>query len=157
MRRHGLPEAGLVRPRSVTGDGGGLVSHAGLVWLGAVADAVGLTDGLIDATRTLPWRRHRPGRTLSQVILALADGAECVSDLAALRDQQALFGPVASHSTAWRTFDRLGPAELRGVDAAVAAARAAAWAAEDDGGHRDGELMIIDLDATLVTTRADKQ
>jgi hypothetical protein len=144
----------LVRPRTVTGKGDGLVSHAGLVWLGEVADAVGLSAGLIEATRTLPWRRHRPGRTLTQVVLALADGAECVSDLAGLRDQQALFGPVASHPTAWRTFARLGPVELRGIDGAVAAARARAWAAEPDGEHAE---MVIDLDATLVETRADKQ
>jgi hypothetical protein len=35
----------LVRPRTVTGDGEGLVSHAGLVWLGEVADRSGLTVG----------------------------------------------------------------------------------------------------------------
>jgi hypothetical protein len=29
----------LIRPRTVTGDGEGLVSHAGLVWLGEVATA----------------------------------------------------------------------------------------------------------------------
>lgn len=33
----------LVRSRTVTGDGEGLVSHAGLVWLGEVADRRGLT------------------------------------------------------------------------------------------------------------------
>jgi hypothetical protein len=33
----------LIRPRTVTGDGEGLVSHAGLVWLGEVADRSGLT------------------------------------------------------------------------------------------------------------------
>jgi hypothetical protein len=33
----------LIRPRTVTGDGEGLVSHAGLVWLGDVADRSGLT------------------------------------------------------------------------------------------------------------------
>src|SRR5215218_5782142 len=81
----------LVRPRTVTGRGEALASHAGLVWLGGVADAVGLTTGL-------PWRRHRPGRTLAQMVLALADGAECLSDLKALRDQPALFGPVASQA-----------------------------------------------------------
>jgi hypothetical protein len=139
----------------VTGDGAGLVSHAGLVWLGEVADAVGLTGGLVEATRALSWRRHRPGRTLTQVVLALADGADCVSDLAALRDQHSLFGPVASHPTAWRTFNRLGPVELRGIDRAVAAARDAAWAAAPD--VAESGPMIIDLDATLVDTRADKQ
>src|SRR3954451_6160958 len=85
----------LVRPRTVTGRGEGLASHAGLVWLAEVADAVGLSEGLLTATAELPWRRHRPGRTLAQMVLALADGADCLSDLKALRDQPALFGPVA--------------------------------------------------------------
>src|SRR5215203_2899574 len=64
----------------------------------------------------------------------------------ALRDQPALFGPVALQATAWRTFDRLGPAELRGIDGAVADARAAAWDADRD--VEEAEL-IIDMDATL--------
>lgn len=146
--------SGLVRPRMVTGNGEGLVSHAGLVWLGEVADAVGLTAGMRHATQRLEWRKHQPGLALTHMALGLADGATCVSDLAVLRDQQRLFGPVASHPTAWRAFNRLGPVELRGIDAAIAGARAAAWAASvvDDG---DG--FVIDIDATLVTTRADKQ
>src|SRR5438552_8073518 len=97
-----------------------------------VADAVGLTAGFVEATAALPWRRHRPGRTLAQMVLSLADGADCLSDLAGLRDQSALFGPVASQATAWRTFNQLGPAELRGIDWAVAHARSAAWAADPD-------------------------
>ncbi len=88
------------------------------------------------------------------MVLALADGASCVSDLAALRDQGRLFGPVASHPTAWRTVDRLGPVELRGLDRAVATARETAWRADP---HTASEVLVIDLDATLVTTRADKQ
>ena len=143
----------LVRPRTVTGKGEGLASHAGLVWLGEVADAVGLSEGLERATAELGWRRHRPGRTLGQMVLALADGADCLSDLSALRDQPGLFGPVASHPTAWRTFERVGPAELRGIDRAVADARAAAWDADRDGEEAG---LIIDMDATLITTRADK-
>jgi hypothetical protein len=35
--------------------------------------------------------------------VAIADGAETISDLAVLRDQPDLFGPVASHPTVWRT------------------------------------------------------
>src|SRR4051794_3924292 len=143
----------LVRPRTVTGRGEGLASHAGLVWLGEVADVVGLSEGLLTATAGLPWRRHRPGRTLAQMVLALADGADCLSDLKALRDQPALFGPVASQATAWRTFNQLGPGELRGIDDAVAHARAAAWAVDPDG----DAVLVVDLDATLVTTHADKQ
>jgi len=144
-----------VRPRTVTGDGEGIVSHAGLVWLGEVADAVGLTAGMRHATRQLEWRKHQPGVALMHMALGLADGATCVSDLAALRDQQRLFGPVASHPTAWRAFNRLGPVELRGIDAAIARARSAAWTVNTGDDNADG--FVIDLDATLVTTRTDKQ
>jgi hypothetical protein len=87
------------------------------------------------------------------MVLALADGADCLSDLAGLGDQPTLFGPVASQATAWRTFNQLGPAELRGIDGAVAHARAAAWAADPD----TDAALVVDLDATLVTTHADKQ
>src|SRR3954465_8886534 len=143
----------LVRPRTVTGRGVGLASHAGLVWLAEVADAVGLSEGLLTATAEAPGGRPPPGPTPRQMVLALADGAECLSDLAGLRDQPALFGPVASQATAWRTFNQIGPAELRGIDAAVAHARAAAWAAAPD----TDAVLVVDLDATLVTTHADKQ
>jgi hypothetical protein len=37
----------------------------------------------------------------------LADGGECVADLGAARDQQALFGSVASDSTANHRPDRV--------------------------------------------------
>jgi hypothetical protein len=140
--------------RKVTGAGSGLVSHAGLVWLGEVADRLGLTEGFATATSRLPWRRHQPGRSLAQMVLALADGASCVSDLASLRDQELLFGTVASHSTAWRAFARLGPVELRGIDAALADARATAWAA---GAAPEGDMLIVDVDATIITTKADKE
>ena len=36
----------LIRPRTVTGDGGGLVSHAGVAWLAETADLSGLSAGL---------------------------------------------------------------------------------------------------------------
>jgi hypothetical protein len=36
----------------------------------------------------------------------LADGGECLSDLAVLREQPELFGPVASTPTAWRVVER---------------------------------------------------
>lgn len=144
----------LLRPRAVTGSGEGLVSRAGLVWLAEAADLTGLSQGLLDAFDRRSWRRHRPGRTMAQVVLALADGATCLSDLSVLRNQPALAGPVASEATVWRTFDRVGPTELRGIATARAAARERAWAA---GAGPDGELLVIDMDATIVTTKADKQ
>jgi hypothetical protein len=144
----------LIRPRTVTGDGEGLVSHAGLGWLAETADLAGLTDGLSAAMAAAPQRRHDPGRTLAQMVLALADGATCLSDLAALRSQPAMFGEVASEATVWRTFDHIGSVEMRGIATARASARERAWAA---GAGPTGEALIGDFDATLITTKADKQ
>lgn len=142
------------RTRSVTGDGDGLVSRGGLVWLAEAADLTGLSAGLGEAFDSLPWRSHRPGRTMAQVVLALADGATCLTDLAVLRNQPALAGPVASEATVWRTFNSVGPAELRGLTEARAGVRERAWAA---GAGPDGDRLVIDIDATIVRTRADKQ
>jgi hypothetical protein len=59
----------------------------------------------------------------------LADGGDCLSDLAALRDQPQLFGPVASTPTAWRVVEQVArdPDGLAGLRAARAHATAAAW------------------------------
>jgi hypothetical protein len=131
-----------------------MVSHAGLAWLAETADLSGLTDGLSTAMAALPQRRHDPGRTLAQMILALADGATCLSDLAAVRAQSSMFGPVASEATVWRTVDQIGPAEVRGIAAARASARERAWSA---GAGPAGDGLIVDFDATLINTKADKQ
>jgi Transposase DDE domain group 1 len=144
----------LIRPRTVTGDGTGMVSHAGMAWLAETADLSGLSAGLSAAMALVPQRRHDPGRTLAQMIIALADGATCLSDLAAVRSQRSMFGPVASEATVWRTFDHIGPVELRGIATARAAARERAWVA---GAGPAGDELIIDFDATLINTKADKQ
>jgi hypothetical protein len=144
----------LIRPRTVTGDGEGLVSQAGIAWLAETADLAGLTAGLSTAMAAVPQRRHDPGRTLAQMILALADGATCLSDLAAVRSQASMFGPVASEATVWRTFDQIGSVELSGIAAARATARERAWSA---GAGPAGDDLIIDFDATLINTKADKQ
>ena len=57
----------LIRPRTVTGDGEGLVSHAGLVWLGEIADRSGLTAGFSQVLASAPRRRHDRGVTLVQL------------------------------------------------------------------------------------------
>lgn len=144
----------LIRPRTVTGDGAGMVSHAGIVWLAETADLAGLTAGLSTAMVSVPRRRHDPGRTLAQMVLGLADGATCLSDLAGVRSQRAMFGPVASEATVWRTFDQVGSVELRGIAAARAAARERAWSAGAGPANSD---VIVDFDATLINTKADKQ
>jgi DDE family transposase len=93
---------------------------------------------------------------LRDVAVMLADGGDCLSDLAALRDQPEVFGEVASTPTAWRAIERLaraGERGLAGVRVARARARSRAWQA---GGWVDG-LLAVDLDATLITAHSDKQ
>ena len=109
----------------VTSDGAGLVSHAGSALVAQVADKVGLTDALSVRLAGIKQRRrgHDPGRVIRDLAVMLADGGECVSDLGAVRDQEALFGPVASDSTAFRVIDRIA-SEPGLLDAVRAGARA---------------------------------
>jgi hypothetical protein len=61
----------------VTTDGTGVVSHAGTVLLAELADRIGLTAALNEATDGLRERRsgHDPARVLVDVAVAIADGA----------------------------------------------------------------------------------
>jgi Transposase DDE domain group 1 len=136
----------------VTTDGGGVVGHAGAALLRELADRVGLTGAL-------GWRdpqgcRHPGATVLRDLAVMLADGGDCLSDLAVLRDQPALFGSVASTPTAWRVVERTAsdPDGLARLRAARAHARARAWAA---GGDPQVELLVIDADATLVLAHSD--
>lgn len=140
----------------VTSDGAGVVSHAGAELLRELAEATGLVEawnGALVDTYNGPWV-HAPGRVLADLAVAIADGARAISDLAVLRDQPSLFGPVASTATAWRALDRVSPAHLGGLRAGRAAARAAAWAA---GAAPDlADELFIDIDATIVIAHSDK-
>jgi hypothetical protein len=138
----------------VATDGTGVVGHAGAALLRELADRLGLT-------RALGWRqaggrhrRHPDAAVLRDLAVVLADGGDCLSDLAVLRDQPELFGPVASTPTAWRVVERTardadGLARLR---TARAHARARAWVA---GGDPEVELLVVDADATLVLAHSD--
>ncbi len=83
----------LCQPPTATGQG--LTSRAGLSWLAKVAGLLGLTDGLGHAMPRSPWRDHHPGTMLAVTILALADGATAMSDIAMLRGLKTLFEPMA--------------------------------------------------------------
>lgn len=144
----------LFRPRTVTGDGEGLVSRGGLAWLAEAAELTGLGGGLADAFSTLRWRSHHPGRTMARWCCRSLMGRRVCRIWRCCATSRPWPAPVASEATVWRTFEQVGPAELRGLAAARAAARARAWAA---GAGPDGEVLTIDLDATIVTTKADKQ
>jgi Transposase DDE domain group 1 len=139
----------------VAADGEGLVSRAGAALLAQVADKVGLTRVLSLRLAGVKQRRrgHDPGRVIRDLAVMLADGGECVADLGVVRDQQALFGEVASDSTAFRVIDRVAsePALLAGLRTAHARARERFWRLNDAP-----ERLTIDIDATLITAHSDK-
>src|ERR1700710_3105716 len=114
----------------VTTDGAGVVSHAGSRLLAGLADGSGLTAAFSDALAGSRERRsgHDPGRVLTDIAVLLADRGRCISDLAVLRDQPVLFGPVASTATAWRVLDKVDAAGLDRLRAARATAREQLWA-----------------------------
>src|SRR5215208_6191885 len=134
----------------------GLVSHAGAALVAEVADRSGLTRELSGALAGLRERRgrHDPGRVIRDLAVMLADGGDCLSDLRAVRDQQPLFGPVASDTTAFRLIDQLAsdPKALEALRGARARARARAWAL----GARP-ERIVIDVDATLIGAHTEKE
>jgi hypothetical protein len=138
----------------VTADATGVVGHAGAALLRELADRVGLTSAFGWHGRQDCRQRHPDAAVLRDLAVVLADGGDCLSDLAALRDQPELFGPVASTPTAWRVLERTAsdPDGLARLRAARAHARGRAWAA---GGDPDVELLVVDADATLVLAHSD--
>lgn len=139
----------------VTPDGDGLVSHAGAALLAEAADRLGLTRALSQGLAGMRERRgrHDPGRVVRDLAVMLADGGDCLSDLRAVRDQQPLFGEVASDATAFRVIDAIAadPQLLDALRAARARARENAWNA-----GAAPERIIVDIDATLITAHSDK-
>jgi Transposase DDE domain group 1 len=98
-------------------------------------------------------RGHDPVRAIRDLAVMLADGGECVSDLGAVRDQEALFGPVASNSTAFRVVDRVASERLVGkLRATHARARERFWKL-----HGAPERLTIDIDATLIISHSEKE
>jgi hypothetical protein len=132
------------------------VSHAGTALLGQVADTLGLTRAISTRLAAIKQRRrgHDPGRVIRDLAVMLADGGECVSDLGAVREQAALFGPVASDSAAFRTVQKVAsmPGMLDALRSAHAAARERFW--ELAGAP---QRLTIDVDATLIRAHSEKE
>ncbi|AWW41912.1 IS1380 family transposase [Streptomyces cadmiisoli] len=157
------------RPKLVvSADGHGVVSHAGSRLLADLADATALTSAFSDALCRLRPRGtgHDPGRVAVDLAVMLADGGEAIADLAVLRDQRDVFGPVASTPTAWRVLAGIDTATLNALRAARARAREVAWLQADETGHaipasqaggRELPGLVLDIDATLVTCHSEKE
>jgi hypothetical protein len=157
------------RPKVVvTGGGRGVVGHAGARLLADLAEATGLDAAFSRALA--PMRRrssgHDPGRVAVDVAVMLADGGEAICDLAVLRDQAGLFGPVASDPTAWRVLAGIDTEALARLREARAAAREVAWAqtADTHGGLPASTAagqpipgLVLDLDASIVICHSEKE
>jgi hypothetical protein len=63
---------------------------------------------------------------------------------------------VASTATAWRVVEQVAGDELglAGIRAARAHARGRAWTA---GAYPDADLLVVDVDGTLLDAHSDKQ
>ena len=161
---------GWLKGLKVTSGGTGIVSHAGMALIRALADNIGLTAGLSKALASDRLLVHDRGRVLADLACAIADGGEVISDFRVIGDQQELSGPVASVPTAWRTLDEIaggGRRALGKVTTAVNTARRRAWAAAVT---RHGALpgvrvadktldgvTCIRLDASVVGCHSDKE
>jgi hypothetical protein len=161
---------GWSRGLEVSGDGKGVVSHAGLALLRHLADKTGLTGGLARALATPRILVHDRGRVMADLACVIADGARAISDFRVMADQQELFGVVASVPTAWRTLREIARSGKRADDRitqAVNGARRHAWAqfTDRDGAlpgvrladRTLGEVTCIRLDATVTFAHSDKE
>jgi hypothetical protein len=142
------------RTVDVAADGTGLSSRAGTALLALMAQRLGLSDGLSGALTGTRERRsaHDPGRVFCDLAVMAADGGRCVSDLAALQGQPALFGDVASVATARRVLLSIGESEIEGIRQARSVARARAWRAGAAPAR-----VILDFDATPISIHSEKE
>ena len=148
---------------TVSADGQGLVSQAGVLLLLEGARVTGLGRGL--SAGLARWRApravHDPGKIIADLVITLALGGDCLADIAVLRAQPELCGPVASDPVVSRLISALAadlPAALRAIRKARAAARERAWAlAADHAPGADGSLIPVDIDATIVTAHSEKE
>jgi hypothetical protein len=137
-----------------------LICSAGATLLVETARAGGLDRLLTSALARwrAPRAAHDPGKVVLDLEVAIALGGDCLADMAVVRAQPELFGPVASDPTVSRLVDILAgdcEAAVAAIRAARAAARQVAWA------HRcpvpgTGAVMV-DLDATIVLAHSQKE
>jgi hypothetical protein len=158
-----VKNTGLRSKITVSADGKGLVSQAGGLLLAEALQVTGLGQGLSGALTR--WRApravHDPGKIIADLAMALGLGGDCLADVAVLRAQPELAGPVASDPVISRLISALAadaPRALRAIRKARAAARGRAWAlAGERAPGADGSLIPVDLDATIVLAHSEKE
>ncbi len=118
------------------------VRQAGGVLLTDTIRAAGLDRALSEALAR--WRKptavHDPAEVVLDLAVSLALGGDCLADVAVLRAEPGLFGPVASDPTISRTIDALAAdaaTALAAIEVARVTARARVWGRPDtQPGHR---------------------
>jgi hypothetical protein len=144
----------------------GAAGQAGGALLTRTVAVTGLGAALSDALS--PWRKpfatHDPGKVICDLAVAVALGGDSLADIALLRGEPRLYGLVASDATVSRTVAALAADAdrvLAAIDVARAAARGQAWklAGSDAPDHETSKRqpLILDVDATLVTSYSDKE
>ncbi|WP_405016040.1 IS1380 family transposase [Kitasatospora sp. NBC_00070] len=146
----------------VEGGGRGVVSQSGAVLLVETARKTGLDAAI--STALAPWRKaravHDPGKVLLDVALAVALGGDCLADVAMLRAEPAVFGPVASDPTVSRLVDTLaaaGPRALGAIRRARAEVRERVWRLAGEAAPHVGGEVVVDIDGVLVLAHSEKQ
>lgn len=122
---------GLYPRVRVEGGGSGAVSQAGAVLLVETVRKSGLDTAI--SVALAPWRKpravHDPGKVLLDVALATALGGDRLADVAMLRAEPDVFGPVASGPTVSRLIGALaaaGPKALTAIRSTRAEVRSRA-------------------------------
>lgn len=147
----------------VTADGAGIVSLAGMSMVRFVAEQTGPPAAI--AAVVNPAGKlvlHDRGRVVCDLAAMVMAGGQATGDIETLRGQNVLVGPVASTPTAWRTLESMSPRMLRGLERARARVRAGLWTkitipAVPVAGRDLGETVVLDIDATLVTSHSEKE
>ena len=142
------------------------VGQSGGVLLVETIRTSGIDAGLSAALQR--WRKplavHEPGKIVLDLAMSLAVGGDCLADVNLLRAEPTVYGSVASDPTISRLVDTLADdadQALAAIEAARAAARSRVWALAGDHAPDHASTaqapLVIDLDATLVTSHSDKE
>jgi hypothetical protein len=153
-------------PVHVATTGQSLISHAGLNVVTSFVDALGFRGLCEDRLgQFVPaGARHRPAGILGPLAVMLAGGGDHVSDLDILRTGSGVFGEVPSNATVSRFFERaVARPDLFAYGCATLSRelRSRVWNAAGDRNPAlratAADPLILDLDATLVTSHSDKE
>ena len=159
-----MQDTGWDHALKVTGDGEGLVGHAGTVLLRKLADQAGLTAALGSAlVRAGKFPLVDRSIALVSMAVAIALGATSMSDITLLAHHAPVLGAEPSDTTVRRTLELADPRTLDKIARARAKARAHVWsliAARPAGfpwlavaGKLLAGWLVIGLDGTLITAR----